>query len=256
MEAAAALAGGASPASAGTSALAKLLAWHRGGVWQAAEAAGQQPGLLHQADWLASLLTGAHKLRGVSPYGCLAVRLSQEFASARSSAASRVTVCVTELRSPFAYVARAHVQGRAAQQTVTARSGSNWVKQLTPSIKYFACAGARSTTDWNNALKLGFDPQQLAFPPALLDQPWSHLLPRAVLQPGARVAPLQAGVAQRTGLPASCEVVAGTTDSVAAFLASGAQVRGHTCSVLAAHEDDSLSLTLLQESYVPCWRAT
>lgn len=45
-------------ATASTSTLCKLLTWHQQGTWQAAQAGGQQPGLLHQADWLASLLHG------------------------------------------------------------------------------------------------------------------------------------------------------------------------------------------------------
>jgi hypothetical protein len=57
------LAGGASTATAATSTLCKLLAWHEAGAWQAAETADQRPGLLHQADWLASLLTGAARTR-------------------------------------------------------------------------------------------------------------------------------------------------------------------------------------------------
>jgi hypothetical protein len=41
-----------------TSALCKLLAWQLQGLPQQAAAAGAEPGLLHQADWLASLLHG------------------------------------------------------------------------------------------------------------------------------------------------------------------------------------------------------
>lgn len=48
-----------SPATAPTSSLSKLLTWDAAGKWQAAEAQGQEPRLLAQADWLASLLTGA-----------------------------------------------------------------------------------------------------------------------------------------------------------------------------------------------------
>lgn len=82
-------------------------------------------------------------------------------------------------------------------------------------------AGKRSITDWNNALKLGFDPHSLTFPSQLRGQPWSHLLPQHVLQPGAPTTCMCPEVAARTGLPGSCEVVAGTTDSIAAFLAAG-----------------------------------
>jgi hypothetical protein len=45
-------------ATASTSTLCKLLTWHQSGVWQAAQSQGATPGLLHQADWLASLLHG------------------------------------------------------------------------------------------------------------------------------------------------------------------------------------------------------
>jgi hypothetical protein len=52
-------------ATAATSTLCKLLTWHLEGIWQAAAAGGAQPLLLHQADWLASLL---HGQRGVSDW--------------------------------------------------------------------------------------------------------------------------------------------------------------------------------------------
>lgn len=45
-------------ATASTSTLCKLLTWHMDGTWQQAAVAGAQPRLLHQADWLASLLHG------------------------------------------------------------------------------------------------------------------------------------------------------------------------------------------------------
>ena len=41
-----------------TSSLAKLLTWHSAELWQKHAAEGVSPVLLHQADWLASLLTG------------------------------------------------------------------------------------------------------------------------------------------------------------------------------------------------------
>ena len=71
-------------------------------------------------------------------------------------------------------------------------------------------------------MKLGFDPAELQFPTWLTTQPWSHLLPRTVMPPGATVATITADVAARTGLLPTCEVAAGTTDSIAAFLAAGA----------------------------------
>lgn len=44
--------------AAATSSLSKLLTWHLGGRLEHHVAAGSHPQLLHQADWLACLLTG------------------------------------------------------------------------------------------------------------------------------------------------------------------------------------------------------
>ena len=56
------------------------------------------------------------------------------------------------------------------------------------------------------------------------------MLPSKVLAPGSRVAPLSAQAAAKSGLRPSCTVCAGTTDSIAAFVAAGVsrpgQVRG------------------------------
>lgn len=52
-------------------------------------------------------------------------------------------------------------------------------------------------------------------------QPYSPLLPPRVVAPGAPVAPVTPAASQRTGLPPSCMVAGGTTDSIAAFLAAG-----------------------------------
>jgi D-ribulokinase len=80
-------------------------------------------------------------------------------------------------------------------------------------------------SDYHNSLKLGYDVGELTYPPALLDQPWTPLLPR-VLAPGQAIAPVTAAIATQFGLSPQCQVMAGTTDSIAAFLASGAQQPG------------------------------
>lgn len=85
--------------------------------------------------------------------------------------------------------------------------------------------GHPGVSDYNNALKLGYDPQHLTYPDwlqALEIGPW---LPR-VLAPGDVIAPLQTEVAQRFNIPPTCLIKAGTTDSIAAFLASGASRQG------------------------------
>lgn len=82
--------------------------------------------------------------------------------------------------------------------------------------------GRLGMSDYHNSLKLGYDVGSLTYPDALLNQPWSPLLPQ-VWEPGQVVGRVTAAVVQRFGLSPHCAVVAGTTDSIAAFLASGAR---------------------------------
>ncbi len=87
-------------------------------------------------------------------------------------------------------------------------------------------AGRAGLGDEHNGLKLGYDPVARAWP-AWLDtlgvpRAW---LPQA-LAPGTPLGPVDAAVARRFGLAPSAQVVAGTTDGVAAFLASGAEAPG------------------------------
>jgi len=81
--------------------------------------------------------------------------------------------------------------------------------------------GQRGRSDWNNALKLGFDPQALRWPDWLAgDAELAAALPRSVHPPGASLGRVCAAQAAALGLPPACLVAAGTTDSVAAFLAA------------------------------------
>ncbi|WP_318655446.1 FGGY-family carbohydrate kinase [Leptolyngbya sp. KIOST-1] len=85
--------------------------------------------------------------------------------------------------------------------------------------------GQWGLSDYHNSLKLGYDVGNQGYPPDMLRQPWSAVLPR-VVAPGERVGPVTAAITQRFGLSPHCQVVAGTTDSIAAFLASGASAPG------------------------------
>lgn len=150
-------------AVASTSTLCKLLTWHQAGVWQAAATAGKSPALLHQADWLASLLHGQ-----------------------------------------------------------------------------------RDASDWNNALKLGFDPEAEAYPDWLASQEYAPLLPGRVVAPGAPVAQLTPAAAARAGLPAGAVVCGGTTDSIAAFVAAGVTDVGQAVTSLGS----TMAVKLLSSSRV------
>lgn len=75
-------------------------------------------------------------------------------------------------------------------------------------------------SDWNNALKLGFEPSTLSYGDWLSDHArLSPLLPREVLAPGTVQRPVSAALRQTLGLASGCSVIAGTTDSIAAFIA-------------------------------------
>ena len=109
----------------------------------------------------------------------------------------------------------------------------------------FQLHGQPGISDYHNALKLGYDVFQLRYPDWLESLAVSPLLPR-VLSPGAAIAPIQPALAQRLGLPESCLIRAGTTDSIAAFLASGATIPGEAVTSLGS----TLVLKLLSETPV------
>jgi D-ribulokinase len=94
-------------------------------------------------------------------------------------------------------------------------------------------AGRFGTSDWNNALKLGYDPVALAWPPGWSGWTWAG---EPASGRGTRHAdrkPL-AEVAALTGLPADLEVRAGTTDSTAAVIAAGAARIGDAVTCLGS----------------------
>ncbi len=105
--------------------------------------------------------------------------------------------------------------------------------------------GQWGLSDYHNSLKLGYDVGALRYPDWMLGQPWSRLLPR-VLAPGEVVGPVTAAIARRFGLSPQCQVVAGTTDSIAAFLASGAAAPGDGVTSLGS----TLVLKLLSDRRV------
>jgi D-ribulokinase len=111
-------------------------------------------------------------------------------------------------------------------------------------------------SDWNNALKAGFDVELLQWPDWLLSLGDSssdssssdsssssssivQCLP-LVLQPGAVISTVGAAFAERHSIPADCVVAAGTTDSIAAFLAAGVEEEG--CAVTSLGSTIALKL--------------
>ena len=105
-------------------------------------------------------------------------------------------------------------------------------------------------TDHNNALKLGFDPglgPNGDYPAWMRSLPYASMLPGNVRAPGTRVAAVATERA-RSALtnPNGCVVVAGTTDSIAAFVAARCTTPGDAVTSLGS----SLALKLVSAKRV------
>ncbi len=115
----------------------------------------------------------------------------------------------------------------------------------------FLLHGQLGISDYHNALKLGYDVGELSYPKWLTNalsygkQTITIKLPRVVV-PGTTVGKVIPEIANRFGLPADCEVKAGTTDSIAAFFASGASSPGEAVTSLGS----TLVLKLLSRDRV------
>ena len=100
-------------------------------------------------------------------------------------------------------------------------------------------------SDYHNSLKLGYDVVNLRYPDWLTGLAIAPLLPH-VIAPGTPIGRVQPAIAKRLALPVDCQVCAGTTDSIAAFLASGAIVPGEAVTSLGS----TLVLKLLSQTMV------
>ena len=105
--------------------------------------------------------------------------------------------------------------------------------------------GKLGISDYHNALKLGYDVDCLSYPHWLQDPPCSDLYPQ-VLPPGTPVGTVTLANCDRLNLAPNCVVKTGTTDSIAAFLASGASQPGEAVTSLGS----TLVLKLLTRTKV------
>ena len=105
--------------------------------------------------------------------------------------------------------------------------------------------GQAGVSDYHNCLKLGYDVENLCYPPWVLKLPVAKLLPQ-VLAPGARIAAILPDIAQNLGVNKDCRILAGTTDSIAAFIAAGANCPGQAVTSLGS----TLALKLLSQNRV------
>ena len=95
-------------------------------------------------------------------------------------------------------------------------------------------SGRIGFSDQNNALKLGYDVVEQRWPSWLGKLGVQRELLPEVLVPGAVIGPITNAQARKLGLSPDVLVVAGTTDGVAAFLATGAFESGDAVTSLGS----------------------
>ncbi len=98
----------------------------------------------------------------------------------------------------------------------------------------FVLHGQLGCTDYHNALKTGYDVSLLDYPAWLKPQQFFPLLPQQVKVPGEKIGKILPQLAHRYALNSGCYICAGTTDSIAAFIASGASRAGEAVTSLGS----------------------
>ena len=112
----------------------------------------------------------------------------------------------------------------------------------------FLLHGKLGISDYHNALKLGFDVDTLCYPDWLIQGIAGAVTPKLphVVAPGTPVGEVTVELGDRFGFPRHCTVYAGTTDSIAAFLASGVNSPGEAVTSLGS----TLAVKLLSHTRV------
>ena len=107
-------------------------------------------------------------------------------------------------------------------------------------------SGEYRMTDANNALKTGFDPVAMCWPD-WIDKlgPVRPLLPNVAI-PGTPVTAISSATAASFGLASTVQLIAGTTDGCASFLATGCHDVGDAVSALGS----TLTVKLLSDAPV------
>lgn len=109
----------------------------------------------------------------------------------------------------------------------------------------FLLHGKLGISDYHNALKLGYDVETLSYPDWIKELSCFSVLPQ-IFPPGYPVDKITQNIANHFNLPSSCVVCTGTTDSIAAFLASGAKYPGEAVTSLGS----TLVLKLLSQNRI------
>ncbi|WP_017294370.1 FGGY-family carbohydrate kinase [Geminocystis herdmanii] len=97
----------------------------------------------------------------------------------------------------------------------------------------FLLHGKLGISDYHNALKLGYDVVTLDYPSWLKDRSYFDILPQ-IKAPAENIATVSGKISKQYQINPDCIVKAGTTDSISAFLASGATQAGEAVTSLGS----------------------
>lgn len=144
--------------------------------------------------------------------------------------------------APAGHVAAMASSALAKLLWLRAQPGTARARYCTDQASWLAAmlTGRPGLSDYHNALKLGYDVENLAWPDWVRGLGIASLLPR-VVAPGESLGMVPLEVAVKLDIPDDCLVRAGTTDSIAAFMAAGASENGDGVTALGS----TLALKLL-----------
>lgn len=95
-------------------------------------------------------------------------------------------------------------------------------------------SGRWGISDTNNCLKLGFDAMLNYWPTWLVELGVRQDMLPQVFRPGTAIGAIDGPIAKTLGLPENTQIIAGTTDSTAAFIATGASQIGEAVTSLGS----------------------
>jgi len=95
-------------------------------------------------------------------------------------------------------------------------------------------SGNYKISDTNNALKTGYDPVKNKWPDWLNKLKVRRDLLPEVVDPGKPIGTIENKIAKKFNLPNTVSIISGTTDSIAAFIATGAEHPGEAVTSLGS----------------------
>ena len=156
-----------------------------------------------------------------------------------------VEAAVIDDHAPAVHIAKGTNSALARALRLQSHDNSNVAEQLLHQADLIIAhlRGIGGVSDENNTLKLGFDPETGQWPEWFKDTGLRMQLLPKVVPAGAPLGPISAEVAADLGLSATVTVHAGTTDSIAAFLAAAPLAAGNAVTSLGT----TLAIKILSE---------